>query len=54
MNTREKVILDTDFMNYMIRAKGEVEYYFNKIVNDLKIDPVIHEFLYNNGGNRSL
>lgn len=47
MGTREKVILDTDFMNYMIRAnKGEKEYYFNKIVNDLNIDPVIHEFLY--------
>ena len=47
MGTREKVILDTDFMNYMIRAnKGEKEYYFNKIVNDLNIDPVVHEFLY--------
>lgn len=46
MNAREKVILDTDFMNYMIRTKGDLEYYFNKIVTDLNIEPVIHEFLY--------
>ena len=47
MDEKEKFILDPDFMNYMIRAKGNVEYYFNKIVNDLNVEPVIHEFLYN-------
>lgn len=48
MCERETVILDTDFMNYMIRANDikDKTYFFNKIINDLKVDPVIHEFLY--------
>lgn len=46
MIVRQKVIVDTDFMNYMIRGKGDLEYYFDKIIDDLKVDPVIHEFLY--------
>ena len=46
MNIRKKVIVDTDFMNYMIRGKDGIDYYFNKIVNDLNLEPVVHEFLY--------
>lgn len=47
MDTKERVILDTDFMNYLTRAKGDIDYYFNKIISDLKVEPVVHEFLYN-------
>lgn len=46
MIERQKVIVDTDFMNYMIRGKDGLEYYFDKIIEDLKLDPVVHEFLY--------
>mgnify|MGYP003307534078 CR=1 FL=1 len=47
MDIRKKVIVDTDFMNYMSRGKDGIDYYFNKIVNDLNLIPVVHEFLYN-------
>ena len=33
-------------MNYMIRGKDGLDYYFNKIINDLNLEPVVHEFLY--------
>ena len=33
-------------MNYMNRGKDGLEYYFDKIVEDLNLDPVVHEFLY--------
>lgn len=46
MIERQKVIVDTDFMNYMTRGKDGLEYYFDKIVDDLKLEPVVHEFLY--------
>lgn len=46
MTKRRHVILDTDFMNYLMRAENSGEYYFEKIVEDLSIYPVIHEFLY--------
>lgn len=47
MAEKTKVIVDTDFMNYMMRAKGDKDFYFNKLVEDLNIEPVVHEFLYN-------
>ncbi|MCM1182461.1 MAG: hypothetical protein NC337_03700 [Roseburia sp.] len=47
MAEKTKVIADTDFMNYMARAKGEADFYFNKLVEDLRMEPVVHEFLYN-------
>lgn len=46
MKTKKKVIVDTDFMNYMVRAKDGKDDYFEKIVHDLELEPVVHEFLY--------
>ena len=47
MDQKNKVVVDTDFMNYMTRGKDGLDYYFNKIVADMNVEPVVHEFLYN-------
>ena len=47
MDQKKKVIVDTDFINYMIRGKDGIDYYFNKIIADMNVTPVVHEFLYN-------
>lgn len=46
MTEKKKVIVDTDFMNYMTRGKDGLDYYFSRITEDLNLEPVVHEFLY--------
>lgn len=47
MQERKKVIVDTDFIKYMDRPHdGSGIMILEKLVNDLEIELIVHEFLY--------